>query len=195
MYKQQPTKPTRKIHRGHVVPFETLTYSEGSARATFQYTNAIPQYGSFNSGKWRVHEEIIRKYATNTCAPKDGTLYLITGTSEAKLQSVLNKGTGNFDVQAQRQPMDWFPNHPNFITYPQKIAIPNSMWTVGCCRTETNPKQVLGAFAVIGNNVPVTSEILMSSLSVRKIEQFIRDGANDQFIEFFPGNTGCYTVT
>ena len=186
LYEQQPIP--RKIHRGHVVPFETLTYSEGSALATFAYTNAIPQYGSFNCGQWRKHEGIIRNYAKNTCASKGGTLYLVTGISEAKLHWVQN------DIQAQRQPMGWFPNDPKFIMYTPKIAIPNSMWTVGCCRTETTPKQVLGAFAVIGNNVPLKDEILMSSLSVRKIEKVVKDRANDQSIDFFPGNIDCYTA-
>ena len=90
-------------------------------------------------------------------------ILIITGISEAKLQMDQN------DVKAERQPIGWFPNDPKFFMYTPKIAIPNSMWTVGCCRTETTPKQVLGAFAVIGNNVPLIDEILMSSFSVRKI--------------------------
>lgn len=59
---------------------------------------------------------------------------------------------------------------PKFSNYPQKlkIAIPNSIWTVVCCRTETIPKQVLRAFADVENNVLVTSEIFVSTFKSKR---------------------------
>ena len=49
-------------------------------------------------------------------------------------------------------------------------------------------QHVLGAFSpfsVVGNYASVTSEIIMPTSNKRETEQFIRDGANDQAIDYF----------
>ena len=42
---------------------------------TFWYTNAVPQYGNTNVGKWRSLEDKIEKFGVNKI------LYIITGVS------------------------------------------------------------------------------------------------------------------
>ena len=170
----------RQIHRGHLAPFEILSHSATSGLASFSYTNAVPQYRTFNCGQWRVYEGRIRQFAEDRCAALGGSLYLITGTSEARLV-----GQGG---QVEPQGMDTFPNKPNIQTH---LSIPNSMWTVGCC---VQAGQVLEAFAVIGNNVPLANQVFMSNPSVAQVEQFIRVGANDQTIQLFPGSPDCYAA-
>ena len=46
-------------------------------------------------------------------------------------------------------------------------------------------QHVLGAFSVVGNYPSVTSEIIMPTSNKSETEQFIRDGANDQAIDYF----------
>ena len=172
----------RLIHRGHLAPFETLSYSAASGLASFSYTNAVPQYRTFNCGQWRVYEGRIRQFAEDECAARGGSLYLITGTSEARLL-----GQGG---PVQRQNMDTFPKSSfGSQTY---LSIPNSMWTVGCCVGPGG--EVLAAFAVIGNNVPLADQVFMSNPSVTQVEQFIRTGANDPTIQLFPGSPDCYAA-
>ena len=178
MYYNQPGPV--KYQKGHVAPFDVLSYSAGSGLASFTYTNAVPQVDKFNIGSWKKYEGRIKKYAQKVCAPQGGTLYLITGISEGHLQVV--GGT----VQAVQQPMNPFPNVPSI---PQNIAIPNSMWTVGCCEAKG---KVIGALAVIGNNLLPPNILIQPSLGVTEVEQLIRDGANDQTIKLFPGEKGCY---
>ena len=85
--------------------------------------------------------------------------------------------------------MDTLPSQPGTQSY---LSIPNSMWTVGCC---VGPGGVvLGAFAVIGNNVPQKNKIFMSNPSVTQVQEFIRTGANDPTIQLFPGNLNCYAA-
>ena len=174
----QPTP--HQIERGHLAAFETLSYSAASGRTSFSYTNAVPQYRTFNRGQWRVYEVRIRQFAKDKCAALGGSLYLITGTSEARLQG--QRGP------VWRQRMNTFPTNPNTRTH---LSIPNSMWTVGCC---VKAGQVLGAFAVIGNNVPLTNQVAMSNSSVAQVEQFIRVGADDKTIQLFPGSPDCYAA-
>lgn len=176
-----------------MVPFETLSYSEESGLATFTYTNCVPQISRFNIGKWRVYEGKIRKYAKDQCASKGGTLYLITGTSQAGLQQVPDPNTGNLEIKPNfKIATEEFPNDPNYKGS-VKIAIPNSMWTVGCCLDATGKVPVvLGTFAVMGNNVMEKDEILMSGQSVTFVEEIIQTALNDQKIKLFPGNAGCY---
>ena len=179
LYGMQPTP--RRIHRGHLAPFETLSYSAVSGLASFSYPNAVPQYRTFNSGQWGAYERRIRQFAKDQCAALGGSLYLITGTSEAHLL-----GQGG---PVQRQSMDTLPSQPGTQSY---LSIPNSMWTVGCC---VGPGGlVLGAFAVIGNNVPQKNKIFMSNPSVTQVQEFIRTGANDPTIQLFPGNLNCYAA-
>ncbi|KAJ7384696.1 Endonuclease domain containing 1 [Desmophyllum pertusum] len=156
----------------------------GSGLASFFYTNAVPQVDGFNMGQWKKYELRIVKYAKEQCAPV-GTLYLITGISEISF----SQASPTAPVQTTRQVMSQtFPSHvPTIIN---KIAIPNSMWTVGCCVDEG--QVVLGAFAVFGNNLPKNDVLMQANLRVTKAEQLIRDGANDQTIQLFPGNAGCY---
>ena len=66
-----------KIHKGHLVPAETYSFSPGYMRSTFTYTNAVPQYGTFNSGQWAVYEKKIRNYAQNTCSKNNGEQFTI----------------------------------------------------------------------------------------------------------------------
>ena len=67
---------------GHPQNPQVPLNATNSARSTYQYTNAVPQCGSFNGGQWRSWEGRIRQYALQcTAAPLHGVLYLMTGVS------------------------------------------------------------------------------------------------------------------
>ncbi|PFX13832.1 hypothetical protein AWC38_SpisGene22057 [Stylophora pistillata] len=175
--------------RGHIVPFETLSYSEESGLASFTYTNCVPQVGSFNTGLWRVYEAKIRKYA-GVCTSQGGTLYLITGISFVRL--VTNPKTLQLEPELPHSIMA-FPNKPG-IVQSQKIAIPNSMWTAGCCWSAMKGI-VTGAFAVIGNNDEnkEMNKRIMAHQSLPYVEQVLQK--ENKNIELFPGHNDCYDLT
>ncbi|MBI4908698.1 MAG: DNA/RNA non-specific endonuclease [Acidobacteria bacterium] len=52
--------------RGHVVPAADVAWSEGGLRDSFLLSNAVPQNGALNSGKWRVLENAVRKLAVTS---------------------------------------------------------------------------------------------------------------------------------
>lgn len=160
------------IHKGHLVPAETYSFSGDHIRSTFIYTNAVPQYATFNSGQWSNYEKRIRDYAKNTCSKNGGDLYLLTGVSERRISLIPLENS----IDATFEPVDRMPEPPN-------IVIPNSMWTAGCCVSVLD-QNVLGSFAVIGNNVPLKEDILMSQVSVKTLKKLVK-------LDLFPGKPKC----
>lgn len=188
LYESQPK--SGEYHRGHLVPVDILRYSEQSVLATFSYTNCVPQIGNFNSGQWKKYETKINNYASSVCAPKSGTLYLITGTSQVKFDAKLDPQGKITGAVTSVQSMAAF--HDNVDKNPKlgpKIAIPNSMWTVGCCLSATNV--VVGAFGVMGTNAldKPLNVYLMPKGSVAKVEKTLQ--LEDPTIKLFH-NTDCY---
>lgn len=172
------------IHRGHLLPAATFSFTKNHLRSTFTYTNAVPQYAAFNSGQWAKNERKIREYATNTCSVQGGTLYLLTGISEVRVQIQRGQLVANLP-----------PGLPNRIENQPNIVIPNSMWTAGCCVHANGAVQ--GAFALIGNNDQNTNLIHMSQVKVRVIQSFLRvgvNGAGGRAVRLFPGNSECSYV-
>ena len=187
LYQEQPIPG--KYDRGHLVPVNILRYSDESARATFTYTNCVPQIAGFNRGQWKKYEQKIDKYARIVCSPNGGTLYLITGTSSVKFNKELDpQGKTKITPLAKLQQLF----HDN-VDIKKRIAIPNSMWTVGCC-LNLNTNQVVGAFGVMGDNSldkKPLNEFMMSRQTVADVE-WILNKLEDQKIELFPNGKDCY---
>lgn len=167
MYSNTGTLPC--LHKGHLVPAETYSFSKGHIYSTFTYTNAVPQYATFNTGQWSSNEKKIRE-AAQQCSEHSGDLYLLTGTSDRQISSTPF-------IQAEVKPLARMPEPPN-------IVIPNSMWTAGCC-VSTPDENVLGSFAVIGNNDPRKEQIRMSKVSVKTLTDLLK------VTDLFPGKAGC----
>ena len=190
LYKNQPISCL--YDRGHLVPVNILRYSKESAYATFTYTNCVPQIAGFNRGQWKKYETKIVQYAQHYCAPKGGTLYLITGTSHVKFKEKLSLEKEIIGVDKSVQPMEAF--HDDVDTYPQhgpKILIPNSMWTVGCCLGLNN--KVVGAFGVMGGNYlnqQLLNEFMMPRQTVASVQEALQ--LEDNSITLFPNGEDCY---
>ena len=190
LYKNQPIPCL--YDRGHVVPVNILRYSKESALATFTYTNCVPQIAGFNRGQWKKYETKIVQYAQHYCGPKGGTLYLITGTSQVKFEEKLSLENEIIGVDKSVPPMEGF--HDNVDKFPKlgpKIAIPNSMWTVGCCLNLNN--EVMGAFGVMGGNSlnqQLLNEFMMPRQTVASVQEALQ--LEDESIELFPNGGDCY---
>ena len=187
--------------KGHLFPAMTASglpqnpqnplNAANSARSTYQYTNAVPQCGSFNGGEWRVWEGKIRKYALQcTAAPTNGVVYLITGVSFVGI-------TNANPPQPVQAPIIPFPppppNQPNPQVNPAAIDQPNSMWTIGKCVPQNGQPQ---SFAVIGNNVPTRAAMHTKNITeanLYTILQFdittngLKRSAVKEKLDLFPG--------
>ena len=186
LYQRQPTP--RKYDRSHLVPVNILRYSDESARATFTYTNCVPLIKGFNRGVWKKYEQKIDKYARRVCSPNGGTLYLITGTSSVQFDEELDN-QGEKKITVLVKPQQLF--HDN-VDAKKKIAIPNSIWTVGCC-LNLNTNQVVGAFGVIGGNSlgkKSLNKFIMPRAKVADVEGILK--LEYPNIKLFPNGKDCY---
>ncbi|XP_022796638.1 endonuclease domain-containing 1 protein-like [Stylophora pistillata] len=167
--------------KGHLLPAETYSFTNGHLDSTFTYTNAVPQKTKFNSGAWSQYERDIRTYASLTCSTNGGDLFLITGISEAHIEQ--DKAGA---LKATQKGLEFMkPKGDN-------IAIPRSMWTAGCCIHPTTG--ALGAFAVIGNNLFSKSAINMFQTTVPDLKRLLLTGVQGfggPAIALFPGNPKC----
>lgn len=71
-----------RIDKGHLNPCQINSFSDDAMKATFQYTNAVPQYRRNNRGQWKKYETNIRVHVANYCC---GNMHLITGTSRYRI--------------------------------------------------------------------------------------------------------------
>ena len=155
-----------------------------SVSSTYQYTNAVPQCASFNTGQWRVWEGNIRHYARFTCTQQGGTLYLITGISYVAISN-------------QQPPQ---PLAVPVVQFTATILKPNSMWTSGMC---LYPNGQCDTFAVIGNNVPhppgmLTQEITLATLiTILQFDIQTNGLKRDRWsrrVRLFSGNGPCRNI-
>ena len=75
------------------------------------------------------------------------------------------------------------------------IAVPNSMWTAGCC---VHPSGIQ-SFAVIGNNLQQQNQILTQQIPVARLQDILEGDVNNLNIggpnvDLFPGNRACSSV-
>ncbi|KAK2548834.1 hypothetical protein P5673_030877 [Acropora cervicornis] len=183
-WRQEPasdlTYIDEKIYdKGHLLPAMTYSFSEAYMLSTFTYTNAVPQISGFNRGQWAQYEKRIRQYATRECSPNGGDLYLITGISEVSLHCDGGGATQEIPMKVLKPSGD-------------AISIPRSMWTAGCCIAPS--RGVLGAFAVIGNNLKDKKKVFISQVKMTKLQDFLLigvEGFGGTDINLFPANPGC----
>lgn len=78
-----------------------------------------PQYIASNSGQWEIFEAKIRRFAIQTCGSRsrNGTLYLLTGTSEYDMEGII-ADNGNVNIFHSEVRLDEV-----------KLAIPSALWT------------------------------------------------------------------
>ena len=127
----QPCPPgitKSSIHRGHLI---AASYGRGTpdrTRLTFVYTNAVPQFGSQNSGSWNTFERRLIRWARNNCmgAPLHvivGTIPSTYGTNDRRFYG--EAGFSNFNG----------PSNIFFGNSPYRVNVPAFMWTAACCHS------------------------------------------------------------
>lgn len=173
----------RQYDRGHLVPSRTYSSSQERHDSTYTYTNAVPQEKSWNRGVWSKFESRIRRYAKETCTagqfPWD--LFLWTGTSFARI----GKLNGKIKLISP-----WVP-----FKYLKEIAIPNSLWTAGCC---VRQKGISESFAVMGNNVrKYNSQSFTLQITVAELQNILTFEVSTYYhiggpnVDLFPGDPDC----
>lgn len=112
---------------------------------------------------------------TCTAGPFPGDLFLWTGTSFARI----GKLNGKIEL----------------IKYLKEIAIPNSLWTAGCC---VRQKGISQSFAVMGNSVrKYNSQSFTLQITVAELQNILTSEVSTYYhiggpnVDLFPGDPDC----
>lgn len=181
--KQEP------LSRGHMNPLGINSFNKSFMQATYTLTNAVPQYVASNSGPWQMFEATIRSYAQDFCGSlaRQGTLYLLTGTSEFSLASDL----GRKPVQDSSRKV----SHPAILLDEMTLVIPRAVWTAGCCLWKGASQEfgMVGraeSFAVMSNNVRDKKLLNQTQMSVLELERHLTTPGSPS-VNLFPGDPNC----
>ncbi|XP_068691960.1 uncharacterized protein [Montipora foliosa] len=185
-YSEAITKYKQPLSRGHMNPSGINSFDKKFMKATFTLTNAAPQFQASNSGPWQTFEARIRTYAKNTCgnSTREGTLYLLTGTSDIGLKP----GPAGKPVQDTTIPL---PFTRTTFSKGIKLVTPRAVWTAGCC--EWNGKAE--SFAVMSNNQKDKALLYQTEMSVADLEVLLT-AKGSLGVKLFPGAAKCgYTAS
>jgi len=181
--KQQP------LSRGHMDPLAINSFDKRFMKATYTLTNVVPQYVASNSGPWQIFEAKIRSYAQNVCGnrTRQGTLYLLTGTSEFSLKSDL----GRKSVQDSSKELSYATMLLDELT----LVVPRTVWTTGCCVWKETSQEFgkvrrAESFAVMSNNVRDKKFLNQTQMSVVKLERHLTAPGSSS-VNLFPGDRNC----
>ncbi|XP_071233889.1 uncharacterized protein [Salvelinus alpinus] len=109
---------SRGLQKGHLFPCSHAP-DDDTKRSTYTLTNAVPQVGSFNGGRWRVVEGNVRDALVSNCKINNKRkAYVVTGAVPNNNNNKLNN----------------------------RVNIPDLLWTAFCCETSEKDKWVAGAY-------------------------------------------------
>lgn len=180
-------KKKTAIHRGHLI---AASYGRGDPKrtmATFTYTNVVPQFGPFNSGKWCSSERRIRKWGLGYCtshnskATKNVNIYIIVGVIPSTFGSSDPRYFGSADKTA---------GFSNYLGGKYRVNVPSIMWTAACCMFQFQDgdgswKDGISHTAFLRENNPSKEKCDTST----DINQFF--GSLKMQVNLFPAHPGC----
>ena len=116
------------IDRGHMVPSHYVVGSETLKEATFVYTNAVPQFGDFNSYPWAKAERALVDWGRENCANNDKQnvqIFIVVGVIPSTLLG---------PSQTRYFGKNGFSDYQDGNKY--RVNVPADMWTAACCTFE-----------------------------------------------------------
>ena len=119
------------VHRGHLIASQYGRNNQAKMRATFTYTNAVPQFGVFNSYPWRVCEGRLIRWGRQNCAQVRGAtnvrLFIVVGTIPSTVRG---------PPQQRYFGESGFSDYKDASNY--RVNVPSDMWTAACCTYSVN---------------------------------------------------------
>ena len=183
-----PNRYIASMHRGHLIASMYGIGDYEKKKQTFVYTNAIPQFGDFNSVPWRICEQNLITWGRLNCL-NEGTTYegrnvqmfIVVGV----IPSTINK-----------DPKEWrFFGSSGYSILQDKIFrvnVPSAMWTAACCTYDyTKDKRTLSATqstAFWRENKPGKDDC--TRIDVNTLEVILTKSADDQ-VNLFPSSPEC----
>ena len=175
------------MHKGHLVASQYGRGDQSKKKATFVFTNVVPQFGDFNSNPWRISEGNLVIWAQNNCASNRANvqMFILVGVIPSTMSGPSE--TRYFGEKG-------FSDYQDTI---YRVNVPTMMWTAACCTFEYTDDQ--GATrtgtkstAFWRENIPGNSpcnELDVNELA-RRLKYWIRADVN-----LFPYSSECNQLT
>lgn len=199
-------KNAENYQKGHLLPFSIYSFDENYGKSTFDYSNAVPQRAEWNQGDWKSFEKAIKRYTQLSCGCRyRGKMYLLTGTS----QFYMDPWSRVIKKRVSKMKIATIPKGKKKVGRSKKIrkikkirkgkkimkskkisiTIPKAMWTAGCCiwNDPKSGKEKVQSIAVIGNNLPKTTQTMATKVSQLQLWLANRHGP----VKLFPGKPAC----
>jgi len=116
------------MHRGHLVASQYGVGDQSVKKATFVYTNAVPQFWDFNSNPWNTAESSLVVWGRDNCAKKgkkNVQMFIVVGAIPSEI----------FGPSKTRYfGKNGFSDYQDDTYY--RVNVPAEMWTAACCTFE-----------------------------------------------------------
>ncbi|XP_022793080.1 uncharacterized protein LOC111332082 [Stylophora pistillata] len=114
------------VHRGHLIASQYGRNNQAKKKATFTYTNAVPQFGVFNSYPWQVCEKRLITWGNQNCAQ-------VKGATDVRLFVVVGAMPSTVGASCEWRYFGrgGFSDYQNTAHY--RVNVPSAMWTAACC--------------------------------------------------------------
>ena len=188
--------------RGHLIAAQYGRGNPTRISATFTYTNTVPQFASFNSGKWGCSEKKIITWGRNNCATSrnvDVRMFIVVGaipsTYTRRRRYFGQSGFSDFQGWSRLQ-NTYLPNSGG---KEYRVNVPSYLWTAACCTfryqdAQGNWQDGTESTAFFRSNdqgngacIPATPKTLFKELKVFLNKRTMET----DMINIFPKNSNC----
>ena len=170
-----------EVHRGHLVASQYGVGDQTFKEATFVYTNAVPQFGDYNSAPWRIAESALLNWFPDNCASnskQDAQIFIVVGVTPSTM----------FGPSRTRYfGKNGFSDYQHDTNY--RVNVPADMWTAACCTFvfTKDGAQGVRSTAFWRNNEPGTLPVKKES--VLRLEWMLGQSTKSK-INLFPYSAG-----
>ena len=179
-----------EMHKGHLIASQYGVGDQTLKKATFVYTNAVPQFGDFNSAPWRIAESELVVWGRNNCASngkQNVQMFIVVGVIPSTTPVVFGGS-----IEPRYFGKNGFSDYQDDTDY--RVNVPEMMWTAACCtfqfteNGETAWQRGVRSTAFWRENEPGTRPVDRGS--VTDLVWMLKSHARSQ-INLFPYSDEC----
>ena len=176
------------MHRGHLIASRYGIGDQEKKKRTFVYTNAVPQFGVFNSGPWKTCEGDLIRWGQVNCL-REGTADVVGNVRMFIVVGVI-PSTFNGPSRTRFFGRGGFSDYQDDWSF--RVNVPSEMWTASCCTFElTRGKRkhsITKNTAFWRENVP--GKDVCQKIDVDTLERKLTPRGETR-INFFPSSNQC----
>ena len=183
--------------RGHLIAAQYGRGNVSRIKATFSYTNTVPQFISFNSGSWRCSEQNLIEWGRDNCATPENVdvrIFIVVGAIPSTYtgRQIRYFGQSGFsDFQGWSKLQNTYAKGRGEKEY--RVNVPSFLWTAACCTFKCKGNFQTRSTAFFRSNDPSYSPCRLARPKTlfKELELFYNIRIETDIIDIFPKNCNC----